>query len=175
MAAGDESAYCTFYDAYFDRLFRYLLVVGAGNEEAAQDALQATFTRVVRYIKVFQTEDAFWSWLTVLARTALADQNRKRRHYLAFLDRFTSHVGGGKPTLPQCDAGDHLRELLGRELVLLPADEKDLVERRYFAGESLRDIAVAHQTTEKAIESRLARVRRKLKENVLSELKDESD
>ena len=89
MARGDESAYRTFYEAYFHRLFRYLLVVTAGDEDAAREALQATLVRVVRHIKPFREEGVFWSWLTVLARSALSDQTRKRRRYLAFLDRFT--------------------------------------------------------------------------------------
>ena len=87
MADGDELAYCTFYDAYFNRLSRYLLVVTAGDEDAAREALQSALLRVVRHIKVFPSEPVFWSWLTVLARSALSDQTRKRRRYLAFLDR----------------------------------------------------------------------------------------
>jgi hypothetical protein len=74
MAAGDEAAYRTFYDAYYDRLWRYLLVVTAGDEEAAIEALQSALLRVVRHIKVFRSEAVFWSWLTVLARSALSDQ-----------------------------------------------------------------------------------------------------
>lgn len=92
MAEGDETAFRIFYGAYFDRLWRYLLVLAAGDEEASREALQATMLRVVRYIKVFPSEPVFWGWLTVLARSALADQRRKNRRYLAFLDRFTWHL-----------------------------------------------------------------------------------
>ena len=93
MAKGDEWAYHTFYDAYFHRLSRYLLVVTAGDEDAAREAIQATLVRVVRHIKPFPDEAVFWSWLTVLARSALCDQTRKRRRYLAFLGRFAQHAG----------------------------------------------------------------------------------
>ena len=50
-------AYRAFYNAYFDRLSRYLLVVAAGNEDAMREALQGTLMRVVRHIKVFQSEE----------------------------------------------------------------------------------------------------------------------
>jgi len=40
MAGGDEMAWRMFYNAYFDRLWRYLLVVAAGNEDTAREALQ---------------------------------------------------------------------------------------------------------------------------------------
>ena len=53
-------AWRTFYDAYFDRLWRYLLVVAAGNEDAAREALQATLIRVTRHIKVFRNKETFF-------------------------------------------------------------------------------------------------------------------
>jgi DNA-directed RNA polymerase specialized sigma24 family protein len=92
MVRGDEEAYRRFYDAYFNRLFRYLLVVARGDEQAARDALQATFVRVVPHIKVFPSDAQFWRWLAVLARSALADERRKRWRYLSFLDRFARHA-----------------------------------------------------------------------------------
>ena len=58
-------AYRVFHDTYLDRLWRYLLVVTAGKEDAAREALQAALVRVVRHIKVFPDDAVFWSWLTV--------------------------------------------------------------------------------------------------------------
>ena len=52
-------AYRTFHNAYFDRLLRYLLVGGGGDEEAAREALQLTLVRVVRHVKVFDAEEKF--------------------------------------------------------------------------------------------------------------------
>jgi len=173
MAAGDETAYRLFYDAYFDRLWRYLIVVTAGNEEAAREALQATLTRVVRHIRIFASEPVFWSWLTVLARSALTDQTRKHRRYLAFLDRFSKHAAVENAG-PEHERGDErLRGLLERHIAALAQDERQLVEEKYFARRSVRDIAAELQTTEKTIESRLTRIRQKLKTTVLAELKNE--
>ena len=166
-------AYRAFHDAYFDRLSRYLLVVAAGNEDAMREALQATLVRVVRYIKVFRSEDVFWSWLTVLARSAFADETRKRRRYFSFLDRFTRHISvePASPNDPHDD--DRLRVLLERQVAALPPDEQKLLEQKYFARRSVREIAGELQTTEKAVESKLSRVRRKLKDAVLVELNHE--
>ena len=162
MAKGDEMAYRAFYDAYFDRLLRYLLVVARGDEEAAREALQLTLVRVVRHIKVFEAEPAFWSWLTVLARSAFADETRKRRRYFAFLERFTRHAHVEETVRNDGEADERLRTLLARHLTSLPADERELLEQKYFARRPVREIAAAAQTTEKAVESRLGRVRRKL-------------
>jgi RNA polymerase sigma factor (sigma-70 family) len=63
--------------------------------------------------------------------------------------------------------------LLESNLTALPEDERQLVERKYILRQSVREIANEAQTTEKAVESRLSRVRRKLKDAVLAELKNE--
>jgi RNA polymerase sigma-70 factor (ECF subfamily) len=173
MAGGDEAAYRQFYDAYFDRLLRYLLVVTGGNEEVAREALQLALVRVVRHVKVFESEEKFWSWLTVLARSALADESRKRRRYFAFLDRFTRHHETGPSAMDNGEADEQLRALLESKLTALPEDERQLVEQKYILRQSVREIAGGQQTTEKAVESRLSRVRRKLKDAVLAELKNE--
>jgi RNA polymerase sigma-70 factor, ECF subfamily len=173
MATGDESAYRTFYESYFDRLSRYLFVVTRGDEEVVREALQATLVRVVRHVRVFPNDTVFWSWLTVLARSALSDQTRKRRRYLAFLDRFTE-ASRIEQALAEADPiGPDLLAVLDQNLATLPLDERDLLERKYFARESVRQIAADLQTTEKGIESRLVRIRRKLKAALLQSLKHE--
>jgi RNA polymerase sigma-70 factor (ECF subfamily) len=174
MVAGDETAYRIFYDAYFDRLWRYLIVVTSGNEDTAREALQATLTRLVRHIRVFSSEPVFWSWLTVLARSALTDQTRKRRRYLAFLDRFSQHAATANTADDDNRADERLRQLLDHHITSLAADERQLVEAKYFAHRSVRDLAAEMQITEKAVESRLTRIRHKLKSAVLAALKNES-
>ncbi len=173
MQAGDDTAYREFFEAYYHRLLCYLLVVAAGDEEAAAEALQSMLLRVVRHIKVFADDETFWSWLTVLARSAFIDQSRKRRRYLAFLDRFSkvSELDAPGPKSSEADARMHAA--LDRSLAALPEDERELVEWKYFAHRSVRDIAAVLQTSEKAIESRLVRIRRKLRLALVAELKNE--
>lgn len=173
MARGDEAAFREFYDVYFDRLLRYLLVVTGGNEQTARDALQAAMVRVVRHIKPFDAEDKFWSWLTVLARSALADESRKQRRWFAFLERFSRQAEVDHPALNNGAADEKLRELLASRVSALPADEQELLAQKYFQRRSVREIAGAQETTEKAVESKLSRVRRKLKDAIFDGLKDE--
>jgi RNA polymerase sigma-70 factor (ECF subfamily) len=174
MTEGDEMAWRTFYDACFDRLWRYLLVVAAGNEDAAREALQATLLRVTRHIKVFRDEKSFWSWLTVLARSAFADETKKRRRYFLFLDRFTRHTNVELDGADERQTDERLKSLLERHVALLPPDERNLVEQKYFARRAVREIADELHMTEKAVESKLSRVRKKLKDAVLAELNNES-
>lgn len=171
LVAGDEAAYRMFHALYLDRLTRYLLVVNSGNEQAARDALQAMMPRLVRHIRVFTDEAVFWSWLTVLARSAQSDERRTRRRYFAFLDRFTRHAEIESSLAGAPPRDDRLGEALARHLALLPVDERELIEWKYTERRSVRDIAAQLGATEKTIESRLTRLRRKLKEAVLADLK----
>ncbi len=171
LARGDEAAFREFFDAYFDRLLRYLLVVTGGDESAAREALQAALIRVARHVKPFDTEEKFWSWLTVLARTALADESKKQRRWFAFLERFSRLAETEDSFGNDGEADEKLRALLKRNLSALPPGERDLLEQKYFLRRSVREIAGAERATEKAVESRLSRTRQKLKDAIVASLK----
>jgi RNA polymerase sigma-70 factor (ECF subfamily) len=175
MAGGDEMAWRMFYNAYFDRLWRYLLVVAAGNEDTAREALQLALVRAARHIKVFPDEHVFWSWLTVLARSAFADETKKQRRYFSFLDRFTGQSDIQLDGTGDIQANDQLKNLLERHVALLSPDERIVIEQKYFAHRAVREIAHELQTTEKAVESKLSRIRKKLKDAVLADLNEPKD
>ena len=174
MSKGDEMAYRIFYDAYFDRLLRYLLVVTGGNEESAREALQLALVRVVRHVKGVRVGGKILE-LAYGAdpQRARGNESCKRRRYFAFLERFTRQQETGSAAMDNGEADDQLRTLLERKLTALPADERQLVEQKDILRQSVREIAGGRQTTEKAVESKLSRVRRKLKDAVLAELKNE--
>jgi RNA polymerase sigma factor (sigma-70 family) len=166
LARGEEAAFHEFYGLYFNRLFRYLFVMTGGQEELAREALQLAFVRMARHVRCFETEAAFWNWLALLARHSVADERRKRNRYQNLLTRFFQQ----QPTLddsPHDEAGARLEELLQNELAGLPADERALLERKYLHGEPVRALAADWKMTEKAMESRLWRIRRKLRAAML--------
>lgn len=172
MAAGDETAYRRFYELYFNRLLRYLLVLTGGREEAARDALQLTLLRTARHVKRFESEDVFWHWLTVLARSSVIDEERKRKRYLSLMERFFLREQV-KNSAADNETEAHLTRSLDEGLAKLPPEDRELVERKYFEGESVREISAGTGATEKAVESRLLRIRRRLKETILRDLKHE--
>jgi len=162
MARGDEAAFREFHAAYFDRLLRYLFVVTRGDDDAAREAIQETFTRVARHVRAFDSEETFWSWLTLLARSAATDAARKRRRYGKLLARFawfwTTHEARGPEHETQ-----RLEAFLTEAIATLEPDERTLIEQKYFGHASVRELAARLGTTEKAVESRLARARRALR------------
>jgi RNA polymerase sigma factor (sigma-70 family) len=173
LSRGDEAAFHEFYKIYFNRLFRYLIVVTNGQEEIAREALQLTFVRVARHVRKFDSETAFWNWLAVLARNCAVDELRKRNRQQNLLARFFQQRPADVD-LKGDEADEEFLKLLEKEIAGLPDDERLLLERKYFAEETARGLAGEFQVTEKAMESRLLRIRRKLKAVILDRLKNET-
>ncbi len=174
MARGSEAAFARFFENYFNRLFRYLLVISRGDETAARDALQDTMTRVAKHVRRFDDEQAFWDWLTVLARSAARDGGRKQTRYRNLLTRFFERAepAGLSATLP-AESEDRLNEALDAALKALSDLERKLIDQKYFQGLSVRELAHLGELTEKAVESRLLRARRTLRETINRQLGDE--
>lgn len=169
LVAGDEGAFRAFHALYFDRLYQFLLVVTYGEPHAAQEALQETLVRVARYVRRFDDDEIFWSWLKAVARSAARDGNRKQRRYLARLRDFA--LGGlalfadERPAEP-----DHLRSLLTEALSDLSPPDRLLVEGKYFRGDTVAELAAQTGLTGKAVESRLGRLRQQLGASVRKKL-----
>ena len=173
MAAGDEAAFREFYAQFFDRLLRYHFVLARGNEQAARDALQETMTRVARRVRQFEDEEVFWSWLTVVARSAAIDQSRRRQRYWDLLKSYATSFFQRSAGAAEEHVDALLPELLERGLASLAADDRHLLDAKYLRGASQRELASQLGVTEKAIESRLLRLRRDLRRKLEQLLHDE--
>lgn len=170
LAAGDEGAFREFHAAYFDRLYAFLLVVTRGREDEAQEALQQTMLRVLKYARAFDSEDAFWSWLKVLARCAARDAGRKQQRYSSLLQAFASRWRQQQQEAPLDECSD-LFTALEESLDKLDPEDCTLLRRKYLEGSSMKELAADCGSTEKAIESRLLRLRRLLRERLLETLR----
>ena len=169
LAAGNEAAFREFHLKYFDRLYRFLLVVARGNEDEAQEALQQTLLRVVRYIRVFECEDTFWCWLKVIARSSARDAGRKKQRYASLLEAFALRWHTGAATAgPNED--NQLRDCLEDCLEELERADRMMLEAKYLEGKTIKELAAESLATEKAVESRLLRLRRQLRLRILKKL-----
>jgi RNA polymerase sigma-70 factor (ECF subfamily) len=171
LKAGDETAFREFHARYFERLYCFLLVIARGHEDEAQEALQQTLLRVVRYARIFHSEEVFWSWLKALARSAARDAGRKQQRYIVLLQRFA--LFQWRYHEEQSSSEDNsLQELVHEILNELSVEERHLVEGKYLAGESVRELSARSGLTEKAVEARLSRLRQHLRERLLAKLQN---
>ena len=170
IRAGDEAAFREFHRLYFHRLYQFLLVVARGQEHEAREALQETLLRVVRHARKFDSEEAFWCWLKVVARNAARDGRRKQHRYLGLLQKFALHSQNSAEA-PSSSIDPPLGDLLEESLEELPAEDRHIIEAKYLEGATVRELAADTGLTEKAVESRLLRLRQRIRELILKKLR----
>ena len=154
LIKGDERTWNTFHQRYAHRLRAYLKSRWQGPEHHLDDLLQETLLRAVRYLKPHPTEEAFWSWLAVLARSAIADHGRKQSRFHRLLQRF--HL---EPKITSIPSEEHLTKALAK----LDETSQQLLRWKYHEGHSVCEIANNLSLSEKAVEGRLTRARHKLR------------
>lgn len=171
LTQGDEAAFREFHTRYFNRLYQFQLVVARGQEHEAQEALQETLLRVARHGRQFKDEHAFWCWLKTVARNAARDGGRKRSRYANLLRNFAlgrPDDSGSNTTYDE----DRLVTALTECLDELSVDDRRLLEGKYLDGATVRELAGVTSLTEKAVESRLGRLRQRLRSSLLSKLNE---
>jgi len=168
---GDADAFARFYDLYSFRLYRFLLVLAHGDEHAAREIGQAVMTKLARRFKVFDDERQLWSWLCALAKNAFIDYYRAQRRR----DRFVSLEEATASIAQPEKSGNQLAEMLGESLAALSPDERELLQAAYSDQLPFQELADARGLTYKAVESRLARLRLKLKGQLLKNLRHENE
>jgi RNA polymerase sigma-70 factor (ECF subfamily) len=166
---GDEAAFGEFYERFSGRLYVLLLFLTSGQEQIAREILQITMIKVARKFRVFENESVLWAWLSRIARNALVDYVREQSR----LPKPVSIELLGSSVNAPGAAETELLEWLECGLKELDDEERGLVESVYFKRRRQRDLAGECGTTQKAIESKLARIREKLRQFVLQRIKNE--
>jgi RNA polymerase sigma-70 factor (ECF subfamily) len=167
MAQGDDEAWSYFHRAYGATLFRRLLAMTRGDDDLAKEALQRTYLRVAKHVRICDSEGMFESWLTTVARTALQDCWRRRRSFADLLFRKRQ-----EPLEPPSDSAIErgLADVLDEALARIDVADRTLLEKKYFAGQDVRSLAEQMSLTAKAVESRLTRARAALRLEILAAL-----
>jgi RNA polymerase sigma factor (sigma-70 family) len=158
VARGDEAAFRELYDRYHERLFRFALVLGHGDELLAAETVQSVFVTAASKLRHVQAEEHLWNWLARVARQQLAKSRRQRQRDSALVSVVD---------LPDCaderELDSVLEENLDAALQTMEAEERQLVEWFYFDGLSHKEIAERLDASPKAVSSRLERARARLR------------
>ena len=171
MLAGDERAFEEFFDANFDRVFRFA-ARRVSDEAAAEDIAQTTLVTGIRKLHTWRGEAALFTWLCAICRREvmahLARSNRTAARALpeddplaaALLDQIAAAEWNPE------EAAEH-REIARRvQLTLdyLPGRYGDLLEWKYLQGLTVTEIAERLGQSAKAVESMLTRARAAFRE-----------
>ncbi|HUR60519.1 MAG TPA: sigma-70 family RNA polymerase sigma factor [Opitutaceae bacterium] len=167
LARGDDVAWAQFHREYGPRIFRQLLAATRGDHDLASEALQQAYLRIARHARPCEAEPMFLAWLRVVSRTALSDCRRRRHSFWSLL-----HRRHDDPTDRDASDDDDGRLQLALESALekLDAEDRALLEAKYFSGADVRSIAAQIGVSAKAVESRLTRARATLRSHLVSAL-----
>jgi len=170
LAAGNEQAFSEFYAAYAPRLLRYALTITRGDFALSEEAVQAALVRIASKVRSFSDEHAFWAWLACIVRSCVIDSARRDARYHSLLARLRDN--------PVCEPSPaQIEQVFSEQLqvalaTLSPADCQ-LLTAKYEQGQSTASLAALADCSPKAMESRLARLRQRVRDHVLSRLIDE--
>jgi len=166
---GDEVAFVQFHDLYNLRLYKYLLVLAKGDETEAREILQIVALKLAKKMQIFDNESRLWAWMSRLARNAFIDhrRSRKRDHHLISLEELPID-------LSDCVAIEtRLSACLTHALETFTPEEAELLRAAYIDEIPLQSLADESGQSYKALESRLGRLRKKLKLTLLNHLRHE--
>jgi RNA polymerase sigma-70 factor, ECF subfamily len=169
ICRGEEAAFTRFYELFSFRLYKYLLVLARGNEGDAREVVQTVVLKLAGRFKVFEREEELWSWLCRSARNAYVDHYRARQRQQRFLPL---EPWGSAHAAPAKDEGTW-RMALEQALNQLPPADSELLRAAYVDRQPLQTLADDSGQSYKALESRLARLRQKLKGHLLIQLRHE--
>jgi len=139
------------------------LIKQTGNQDQAQDLLQDTFIKALQHKQVFCTIDDAKSWLFKIARNCFIDSYRKSKSRI---------------TLPELEVEEQqqddstsltdLQQCMMRVIVELDNDDKEIIELCDMQGMPQADYAQLKQLSLSATKSRIQRVRKKLRQQMVS-------
>ena len=153
-----------------DGLYRFILVRVAGNRDAADDLVQQTCCEAARCTRPPANHDECEAWLRGIARNLIRRRWRRLRRRPGLIPLEDAALAGrladdleSQPLPPDALIQKESIDQLLLAVTSLSAAEQSLIFAYYFDGRRQADIARELGVTEKSIESRLFRVRGRLR------------
>jgi RNA polymerase sigma-70 factor (ECF subfamily) len=169
MLTGEQRAFDAFFNAYFDRLYRFAILRVKNDPQIAEDAVQQTLCRAVEKLEHFRGEAALFTWLCQICRNVIVDMfranNWSRSTPVPFEDSDEIRAAlESIAALPADDPQDlflneQVKRLVQAVLDYLPRRYGDILEWKYIQGLSVKEIAARLEIAPKAAESMLNRAR----------------
>lgn len=177
--SGTTVAFDELVRRYQDRVFRLCIKILRQEDDAAE-AMQDAFFMAYRGIGKFKAESTFSTWLYRVATNAALMKYRKRRDGHVSFEQSQSASPDAEPMAiadwskqPLEDLLDtETREILSRELELLPDNERTVFLLRDVMEQSNDQVAAELGLTVAAVKSRLHRARIHLRDRLNRHFKD---
>ncbi len=163
---GDPAAFRALVERHHAPVYRFCLRA-IKNPEAAADAAQEVFLRVVKNAPTWEPKAKFTTWVYTIARNHCIDEARKARfRHTESLNESLSKDGDEgdqkidrvASPLPQSDDvahGTRLRKAVDAALATLPEEQREVFLLREVSGLAFKEIAEATGVGENTVKSRM--------------------
>lgn len=174
LASGNEGAFNELMDRHGQKLFHYLIRCLQDSEEAA-DLVQETFVRIYQNRHKFDARRSFSTWLYSIATNLVRDRYRWRtRHPQVSLDRaadgseadFREHLSDAGPIPSESLQTTELAEAVRKAVAELPEELRTPLILAEYEDKSQAEIAAILDCSIKAVETRIYRARKQLRETL---------
>jgi RNA polymerase sigma-70 factor (ECF subfamily) len=149
----DEKAFARLYEAYFDRIYRYI-VIRIGDATEAEDMTQQVFLKVLRSISSYRwSGKPFSAWLFRIAHNQVVDHlRRKSKRTTVPIEDAPPIVANGKEPEEAVEIKLNMEQVSKATRELTEA-QREVISLR-FAGEmSIAEVAKAMGRTQGAIKA----------------------
>ncbi len=153
FAAGDAKAFNELYARYEVPVYALCLRL-LGDPDAAADAFQDSFIRLVDTRHDYHGQNRFRSWFFTVARNLCFDRLRHDRRWGRSLE---FHADGPADPRPSVAHTVEFRDLVARILGALPRDQREVLLLHRYHGFSYAEIAEMTGSTETAIKQKAYR------------------
>ena len=148
---------------HYAPLMRYIIVPILPRAEDREECLSEAAMRVWERIESFDPERGSWkAWLTAVTRNAALNHARKGANDEELSDAIPSPA----PTPEEALVQKERTEALYAALYALARKDRLLFYRKYYYRQSTAQIAAELGLTERAVEGRLYRIKKQLRETL---------
>ena len=146
---------------YYGPLLRYVIAPILSDSREREECLADAAMQVWEKIGRYDAERGSWkSWLTALTRNLALNRLRREKGTEESLDE---NVVSPAPGPEERVLHRERLERLNRALLALPPEERALCYRKYYYMQSTRQIAAELGLSERSVEGRLYRIKKKLR------------
>ena len=158
------------FESACDGLYRFILIRANLDRDAADEILQQTCHEAARHRGIPAGDGECEAWLRGIARNLLRKHWRLKKRLKQFVSIEDARLARGlaedmdnRPLPPDVLAKKEVISAILLAVTALSADEQDLVLGFYFEGRSQAEIAALNSISIKSVESKLYRVRSRLR------------
>lgn len=158
-------------------LIRYIVTPFLKDEQEISTCIDDIVWKVCENIAAFDPEKGSWNaWITTISRNTALNQSRRNRGVIdssVSLDAEDSaDVPSQEPTPEEALLKKEKKQILAQAIQRLTPQERNIFYRKYYYQQSNLKIASELGLSERSVEGRLYRIRKKLREMLGGEFYD---